>query len=131
MTRPLSTASALGAHSRSARRGDLNVIDLDRLDFRMPRAVSDLPAGGTRLTQDAVDYVATVVSGVVTRRNDADTGARPGRLVRSARLPTPPSSESVFVPYSALWTANFCKHPRLAPARRGPTWSGLMELQAI
>jgi N-acyl-D-aspartate/D-glutamate deacylase len=28
--------------------------------------------------------VATIVSGVVTRRDDADTGARPGRLVRSS-----------------------------------------------
>ena len=35
--------------------------------------------------QDAKGYVATIVSGVVTRRNDTDTGARPGRLVRSGR----------------------------------------------
>ena len=87
------TAALYGLGDRGTlevgRKGDLNVIDLDRLDLRMPRAVSDLPAGGTRLTQDAVGYVATVVSGVVTRRNDADTGARPGRLVRGARLPAP------------------------------------------
>jgi N-acyl-D-amino-acid deacylase len=67
------------------KKADLNVIDHDRLDITMPRAVADLPAGGVRLLQDAVGYVATVVSGVVTRRDDADTGARPGRLVRGMR----------------------------------------------
>ncbi|MCU1400388.1 MAG: dan 1 [Acidimicrobiales bacterium] len=85
----LDTATLFGLGDRGTltvgKKGDVNVIDLDRLDLLMPRAVSDLPAGGTRLTQDAVGYVATVVSGVVTRRNDADTGARPGQLVRGAR----------------------------------------------
>jgi N-acyl-D-amino-acid deacylase len=83
------TAALFGLGDRGVlavgKKGDLNVIDLDALDLLMPRAVADLPAGGVRLTQDAVGYVATVVSGVVTRRNDADTGARPGRLVRGAR----------------------------------------------
>jgi N-acyl-D-aspartate/D-glutamate deacylase len=45
----------------------------------------DLPAGGRRLLQSASGYAATIVSGTVTRRNGADTGARPGRLVRGAR----------------------------------------------
>jgi N-acyl-D-amino-acid deacylase len=64
-------------------RADLNVIDLDRLELGFPRAVDDLLAGGRRLLQEATGYVATVVAGVVTRRDGADTGARPGRLVRS------------------------------------------------
>jgi N-acyl-D-aspartate/D-glutamate deacylase len=67
------------------KRGDLNVIDLDRLALLPPRAVQDLPGGGTRLLQGAVGYTATVVDGVVVRRDDVDTGARPGRLVRGAR----------------------------------------------
>ena len=46
-------------------------------------AHDDLPAGGTRLMQPVEGYVATLVDGVITRENDADTGARPGRLVRS------------------------------------------------
>jgi N-acyl-D-aspartate/D-glutamate deacylase len=46
-------------------------------------AVNDLPAGGRRLLQTADGYVATVVNGVVTRRDGVDTGARPGRLVRA------------------------------------------------
>lgn len=67
------------------KRADVNVIDLDRLTLGMPRAVADLPAGATRLLQDAVGYDATIVNGVVVRRNDTDTGARPGRLVRGTR----------------------------------------------
>ena len=69
----------------AGKKADLNVIDLDRLRLELPRSVRDLPAGGTRLLQDAVGYVATIVSGVVTRRDDKDTGDRPGRLVRGAR----------------------------------------------
>ena len=64
-------------------RADLNVIDLDNLSVSPPKAFHDLPAGGTRLIQPVVGYLATMVNGVVTRRHDADTGARPGRLVRS------------------------------------------------
>ena len=67
------------------RKADLNVIDFDRLTLHAPRSVDDLPAGGRRILQDATGYVATIVSGVVTRRDDRDTGARPGRLVRIAR----------------------------------------------
>mgnify|MGYP001364843132 CR=1 FL=1 len=64
-------------------RADINVIDLEGLSVSPPRAFHDLPAGGTRLIQPVSGYLATMVNGVVTRRHDADTGARPGRLVRS------------------------------------------------
>ena len=64
-------------------RADINVIDLENLSVAPPKAFHDLPAGGTRLIQPVVGYLATMVNGVVTRRHDADTGARPGRLVRS------------------------------------------------
>ncbi len=64
-------------------RADLNVIDMDNLTLGFPHAADDLPAGGRRLLQEATGYVATVVAGEVTRRNGVDTGARPGRLVRS------------------------------------------------
>jgi N-acyl-D-amino-acid deacylase len=63
-------------------RADLNVIDHDALRLAPPRAVSDLPAGGTRLLQKATGYDATIVAGQVTRRAGEDTGVRPGRLVR-------------------------------------------------
>ena len=48
-----------------------------------PGRSADLPAGGRRLLQEAAGYVATIVNGVVTRRDGVDTGARPGRLVRA------------------------------------------------
>jgi len=64
-------------------RADINVIDLEHLTVAPPRAHHDLPAGGTRLIQPVQGYLATMVKGQVTRRNDTDTGARPGTLVRS------------------------------------------------
>jgi N-acyl-D-aspartate/D-glutamate deacylase len=64
-------------------RADLNVIDAVALTLHAPRAVSDLPAGGTRILQDASGYRATIVNGEVTRRDGVDTGARPGRLRRN------------------------------------------------
>ncbi|NNE72660.1 MAG: amidohydrolase family protein [Acidimicrobiales bacterium] len=64
-------------------RADINVIDLDNLSVAPPVAHDDLPAGGWRLLQPVTGYLATVVAGRVTRRNDTDTGARPGRLARS------------------------------------------------
>lgn len=65
-------------------KADLNVIDMDRLKLYSPAVVRDLPAGGRRLRQDVEGYVATYVSGVAIRREDKDTGLRPGRLVRDA-----------------------------------------------
>lgn len=67
-------------------KADLNVIDFDRLTLPLPTVVKDLPAGGSRLMQRASGYAATIVSGVVIRRDDTDTGARPGRLVRYAGI---------------------------------------------
>jgi N-acyl-D-aspartate/D-glutamate deacylase len=66
------------------RRADLNVIDFDRLRIRRPELRFDLPAGASRILQPAEGYAATLVGGVVTRRDDQDTGERPGRLVRAA-----------------------------------------------
>ena len=80
-------AGLYGLHDRgtlaTGLRADINVIDLDNLTVSPPKAFHDLPAGGTRLIQPVSGYLATMVNGVVTRRQDADTGARPGRLVRS------------------------------------------------
>jgi len=66
-------------------RADLNLIDFDRLGFDAPRMVRDLPAGGPRLMQKSRGYVATMVRGETIQQGGADTGARPGRLVRSGR----------------------------------------------
>jgi N-acyl-D-aspartate/D-glutamate deacylase len=64
-------------------RADLNVIDFDHLGFGPLELRHDLPAGGARLMQAANGYVATLINGRMTRRHDQDTGARPGRLLRS------------------------------------------------
>jgi N-acyl-D-amino-acid deacylase len=65
------------------KRADLNVIDFERLSIRSPELRHDLPTGASRILQGADGYLATLVDGVITRRFDADTGARPGRLVRA------------------------------------------------
>jgi len=83
------TAALFGMTDRGTlevgKRADVNVIDHERLNLRTPELVYDLPAGGRRLIQTAEGYVATIVAGEVTRREGADTGARPGRLVRGRR----------------------------------------------
>ena len=80
------TAAVVGMYDRGTieigKRADLNVIDHERLTLHAPRSIADLPAGGRRILQDATGYLATIVNGVITRRDDKDTGARPGRLVR-------------------------------------------------
>ncbi|MEP3226547.1 MAG: amidohydrolase family protein [Parasphingorhabdus sp.] len=65
------------------KRADINVIDFDNLSVASPVAYKDLPAGGTRVMQPVSGYIATYCNGTKIRENDADTGARPGRLARS------------------------------------------------
>ncbi len=72
-------------------KADINVIDLDRLHVAAPHSVHNLPGGGRRLEQKAEGYRATIVTGEVTYRDGAFTGALPGRLVRGAR-PLPDAS---------------------------------------
>jgi len=68
-------------------KADLNLIDHGRMRLFSPRVEADLPGGGRRLVQDAEGYRATIVSGVVTRRDRRPTGALSGRLVRGAMPP--------------------------------------------
>jgi N-acyl-D-aspartate/D-glutamate deacylase len=63
-------------------RADVNVIDFEMLSLEPPRLAHDLPAKGRRLVQGARGYLATVVSGELTREKGVDTGARPGRIAR-------------------------------------------------
>jgi N-acyl-D-aspartate/D-glutamate deacylase len=83
------TAALYGLDDRGTvtvgRKGDLNVIDLERLTLRRPVMAHDLPAGASRLLQSADGYAATIVSGEVVMRDGVDTGARPGALLRGAR----------------------------------------------
>jgi len=83
------TAQLFGLTDRgviqAGKKADINVIDMDALTLHPAKMAYDLPAGGQRLVQGASGYSNTIVSGVVTRRDSVDTGARPGRLVRGAR----------------------------------------------
>jgi N-acyl-D-aspartate/D-glutamate deacylase len=83
------TAHAIGLDDRGVvaigYRADLNVIDYDKLKLHAPRIANDFPAAGRRLKQGADGFVATIVNGVVTRRDDASTGRFPGRLIRGAQ----------------------------------------------
>jgi N-acyl-D-amino-acid deacylase len=83
------TAELYGLNDRGqlvpGKKGDLNVIDLDRLENQLPEIANDLPAGAARFIQKARGYEATVVSGRVTFREGEHTGALPGRLVRGAQ----------------------------------------------
>lgn len=63
-------------------RADVNVIDYDNLSIGLPELRYDLPEGNSRILQPASGYLATLVAGTQIRRNDTDTGERPGRLVR-------------------------------------------------
>ncbi len=82
-------ARLYGLHDRGVvapgMKGDVNLIDFDNLNLKLPELVFDLPGGARRLVQHADGYVATIVSGQVTMRGGHDTGARPGRLLRGAR----------------------------------------------
>lgn len=60
----------------------MSTSSLENLAIATPFLRHDLPTGASRILQPAQGDVATMVAGTVTRRHDADTGARPGRLVR-------------------------------------------------
>ncbi|MDE2008066.1 MAG: amidohydrolase family protein, partial [Rhodospirillales bacterium] len=72
-------AVGLGDRGRIApgKKGDLNLLDPDRIGFGRPYVVHDLPAGGKRLMQKAEGYAATIVAGAVTYRDGEATGALP------------------------------------------------------
>jgi N-acyl-D-aspartate/D-glutamate deacylase len=80
------TAAAVGLLDRGVlapgHRADLNVIDMDALALRRPEVHHDLPGGGRRLVQRAEGYRHTLVRGVETYVDGAETGELPGRLVR-------------------------------------------------
>ena len=67
-------------------KADLNVIDVDRVNFGRPYVTFDLPAGGRRLLQKAEGYEAAIVSGAITYRHGEATGALPGRVVKGQRF---------------------------------------------
>jgi N-acyl-D-aspartate/D-glutamate deacylase len=79
-------AEVYGLHDRGSvevgKKADLNIIDLQNLDLKMPRLVDDLPSNSERILQDVEGFTAIIVNGEVTYRNGGYTGAKPGRLLR-------------------------------------------------
>ncbi|SDC72607.1 N-acyl-D-aspartate/D-glutamate deacylase [Sphingomonas sp. YR710] len=71
-------------------KGDLNVIDLDKVTLYRPLLVKDMPAGAGRVIMPTSGYRATIVSGEITRANDEETGRLPGRLVRGQQAAPEP-----------------------------------------
>jgi N-acyl-D-amino-acid deacylase len=64
---------------------DLVVFDPNMIGPKLPSARADLPAGGTRLVQEAEGIRASVVSGQVLLNNGVFTQARSGQLIRGGR----------------------------------------------
>jgi len=83
------TAELVGLRDRGvlARgyKADINVIDYDNLHLHPPQVHYDLPMNGRRLVQQIDGYDATIVSGVISRRQGQSTGARSGRLIRGVQ----------------------------------------------
>ena len=85
------TAASVGLHDRGVLapgyKADINVIDYDRLRVHPPEVRHDLPMAGRRLVQKVTGYDATILSGVIVRRDGEATDALPGRLIRGSRQP--------------------------------------------
>ena len=83
------TARCVGLQDRGTlevgMKADLNLIDFDQLQLEVPRIEFDLPAGGRRMFQGAVGYVATIVNGEIIMENGQYTGAVPGALIRGTQ----------------------------------------------
>ena len=80
-------AKVLGLTDRGVlkigKKADINVLDINNVEERQPRVVQDFPHGKSRLVQDSAGYLATIVNGQITRRDNESTGARSGHILRS------------------------------------------------
>ena len=83
----LDTARVYGLHDRGTlqdgKKADINIINPESLRLYSPEMVYDLPAGGRRLVQRADGYIATIVNGEPIFEHGKETGALPGKLLRS------------------------------------------------
>ena len=81
-------AGVLGLKDRGVlavgKRADINVLDIQNLEERMPEIVHDFPFGAPRFVQRAQGYKATVVNGDIILQDDELTGNYPGRVLRNS-----------------------------------------------
>ncbi len=79
-------ASVLGLIDRGTLRvgayADINVFDIDALASEHPRYANDFPGGAGRFTIAARGYAATIVNGAIVTEQGANTGERPGKVIR-------------------------------------------------
>ena len=62
---------------------DLTIFDPDKVQAKEKEFVKDFPGGASRLVARAAGYRYTVVNGEVVFRDGEQTGACPGRVLRS------------------------------------------------
>ena len=62
---------------------DIVIFDPDTVGALEPEEVDDLPGGLTRLKQEAIGVLFTIVNGEILLKNGIHTGALPGRVARS------------------------------------------------
>ena len=79
-------AAVLGLVDRGTLRvggfADVNVFDPERLAYGYPQYSNDIPGGSGRFSVGSSGYAATLVNGVVVTEDGANTGARPGTVLR-------------------------------------------------
>ncbi len=79
-------ASVLGLIDRGTLRvgayADINVFDIDALASEHPKYANDFPGGAGRFTIAARGYAATIVNGAIVTEQGANTGERPGTVIR-------------------------------------------------
>ena len=68
---------------RPGAQADLNVIDLENVDFPAPSYVEDFPGGAGRWVQTASGYDYSLVNGQVLMDHGEHSGALPGQVLRS------------------------------------------------
>src|SRR5205814_1844170 len=87
-------------------RADLNVVDFDNLNLRLPELVFDLPGGARRLIQKADGYAATVVAGEITfeetREAERPLGTTITSVARNREPVTVPASRYIAPEFAAL-----------------------------
>ncbi len=80
-------ASIYGLYDRGLIRpgfnADIVIFDPDTVGALEPEEVDDLPGGLTRLKQEAIGVLFTIVNGEILLKNGIHTGALPGRVARS------------------------------------------------
>ena len=65
-------------------KADINIMDIDQVEERQPRRVTDFPGGAPRLIQRGVGYRNTLVNGEVVLEDNELTGARGGVILRNS-----------------------------------------------